>query len=1694
MKKKTKQRILSFILTSSMLLTAPYFPAGAKTAEEVETTETAGTEEMFQAGETIKPGEIILSTENTQEPAQDIPAEEDVTKTGNSAEGTETEQSQTESTEESLPETSQEDSSLQEDTENLPLQEVEEELFSGSPANPVHHCTKKNDGSDYTEWSYVYFGSYPQTEVTGSELTSDIVGASYDANGDAWVDGTKYRRISKIDTNNNGFNGVYSYFGDSTYRYFKWERIKWKVLQNDGSALFVMADKGLDCKDYNEKYAAVTWEDCTLRSWLNNIFYKTAFSDVEQKAVVTQTVTNENNSEYGTEGGNNTIDKAYLLSIGEVSNPSYGFCEDSSTDSASRRVHASDYAYVMGVYYREMFMGGYTDCTWWLRSPGNVSYASAYVPMGGYISHFGSDVRDYSDAVVPALHIKLSSNLWSSADNGTSGEGGSGEKPNTDTGNATVSSLGTKELRRGKEDFLFLYIHGDKESELDAVKNTAEITVSDTSILTAEKGSLSKGIAPTSAGATDAIWTLKLKGLKPGNAKIEVKLKGNIAASCDVTVTTSTGKSPIPVDSNDPAQISKAVAFKLSDYMSDIEGENATIYGPTLDIIGKQFSLFQIDASTKIGTDNLKAEVSYDVEKKLVKVLIGVSTSGKAGIDGTTDNRMCNASWSQEYNQFKSLYKQMTGLEAKKSNGNGTYWNQFQKLKGKMNRFQCKLMVDADMWASGYMEWSYESGELKFSEGGFVEQAALKVGLKQYVPQAPLVYWFISVTADEKGNFLFHKAGDTLAADFSLTPSLAAEIGVGAGKSEGKYQTYIEASMEAILAANIANKDPKLTVNLTGNLHAKAYALGYEFVDETVPFADVQLYPGENSRAFGMRTLAIGDVNDPYKDAKLLSREYLEEPERAAVALSMAGTYMYEQNNIYPYCEPHLFALSGGRFLLLYVGDDGTKSQNNRTSLMYTLYNGSGWSEVKKLAEDGTYVDGISACQDGDKIYVTYRRAKKTFSDNAAIADKAASMDLYEAIFDGTKFGLPVCVNGEANSVMESGQVVCAENGEVTLAWIENTENDIFLGTGKNSLHMRTLKGGIWQPEITVTETGSTITEINIGKVGGTLALVYAVKNSANVSDTTVYSYVGSKASQILSGYSQPGEFRIKGGCLYFLNNDMLYSYDGKKVQQETGISGISNYQIFEAEGKQILLTNVLTASGSELYIAEKTNGSWGPFRQFTSQAGYIRNYDALWDGKTVKAAVNRLEPDAREEGTYKEASLFVTGEEEVYDITADYIYYEETAVSPGKNLPLEIGFTNRGKDTITKAKVVLTDGAGKQVASKELSINLKAGESGTAALNYELPANLADRKLSATLSLGENEPDRENNTVSTEIHYIDLAVKNAKCTMTAEKTLLVTGTIVNQGLEDITNVTAGLYYSNISGEKLDECQEDVLKAGESMEFKSVLPGDMTFSDDSVQMGGLMVYAQSDAEERNYANNEARIVYNSKGEQTNLPDSIPDIPDSGGAQGGDSSAGVVPPQQIETPPADTNPAGGSDNQETQNIKVKKISISGISKKIAAGKKISLKAAVSPKNASNSKVKWKTSSKRYATVNSKGVVTTKKAGKGKTVTITAAAADGSRVKASYKIKLMKHPVKKVKITNGKKTLKAGKTLKLKVKVTTDGKDANKTLKWSTSNKKYATVDKKGKVKAKKAGKGKTVTITAQSTDGTNKKAKVKIKIK
>lgn len=268
---------------------------------------------------------------------------------------------------------------------------------------PEHYCWQGKRKEDVSAWSYVYFGSYPQKEIKGAALTKAIVNASYDKNGNAWVSGVRYHRATENESEH-GFN-----FGSKTYRYFKWEKIRWRVLDGDGTYLAVMADQALDSRSYHSDYQNITWEKCTLRKWLNETFYQTAFTAKERAAIGTAKVTNSKNADYSTKGGNNTSDKIYLLSLQEAGYRSIGFCENSG-ESSSRQIKPTDYAYAMGA---DKDSSGY--CEWWLRSPGHWQKDAAYVGGDGDISSYGSFVHIWGNGCVPMIWLKNSSSLWKEA-------------------------------------------------------------------------------------------------------------------------------------------------------------------------------------------------------------------------------------------------------------------------------------------------------------------------------------------------------------------------------------------------------------------------------------------------------------------------------------------------------------------------------------------------------------------------------------------------------------------------------------------------------------------------------------------------------------------------------------------------------------------------------------------------------------------------------------------------------------------------------------------------------------------------------------------------------------------------------------------------------------------------------------------------------------------------------------------------------------------------------------------------------------------------------------------------------------------------------------------------------------------------------------------------------------------------------
>ena len=176
------------------------------------------------------------------------------------------------------------------------------------------------------------------------------------------------------------------------------------------------------------------------------------------------------------------------------------------------------------------------------------------------------------------------------------------------------------------------------------------------------------------------------------------------------------------------------------------------------------------------------------------------------------------------------------------------------------------------------------------------------------------------------------------------------------------------------------------------------------------------------------------------------------------------------------------------------------------------------------------------------------------------------------------------------------------------------------------------------------------------------------------------------------------------------------------------------------------------------------------------------------------------------------------------------------------------------------------------------------------------------------------------------------------------------------------------------------------------------------------------------------------------------------------------------------------------------VKVAKITLNKTTASVGKGKAMQLTAIVTPTNATNKAVTWKSSNTKIATVSSTGKVTAKAAG---TVTITCMAQDGSGKKATCKVTVteskppVKPTVKVTKVTLNKKTatLSPKETLTLKATVTPTNA-TNKGVIWKSSNTKIATVSSTGRVTAKSAG---TVTITCTAKDGSGKKATCKITV-
>ena len=172
------------------------------------------------------------------------------------------------------------------------------------------------------------------------------------------------------------------------------EPIEWQILTKEGGLTLLISRYGLDGLPYHSSFEEITGEKCWLRQWLNGEFIETAFTDAERDLI--DHVTNKTlpNPEAGTDGGADTEDSIFLLSIEEVARyfPSVKDRTCAATDLAKEKGILVDWV-------------NDDNSFWWLRSTGYSPYSAAIVYSNGLLYMYGSRINS-TRAVRPALWIR----------------------------------------------------------------------------------------------------------------------------------------------------------------------------------------------------------------------------------------------------------------------------------------------------------------------------------------------------------------------------------------------------------------------------------------------------------------------------------------------------------------------------------------------------------------------------------------------------------------------------------------------------------------------------------------------------------------------------------------------------------------------------------------------------------------------------------------------------------------------------------------------------------------------------------------------------------------------------------------------------------------------------------------------------------------------------------------------------------------------------------------------------------------------------------------------------------------------------------------------------------------------------------------------------------------------------------------
>lgn len=861
--------------------------------------------------------------------------------------------------------------------------------------------------------------------------------------------------------------------------------------------------------------------------------------------------------------------------------------------------------------------------------------------------------------------------------------------------------------------------------------------------------------------------------------------------------------------------------------------DSATLEGPTINILGQEVSLFEF----KMAFDNfdLDSKLKYDPEKGIYKIAYGLQSKA----DSTLKTK--------EYAELKEMIRCLGGKTTTAT------WNNYQKMRAKLKRVNLDFGFKFDGYLGGYAEINAHTGEV--IESSIIITAETSTSLK----------WPVSV--------IFLKL--ELVGKFETKLSLVlTEIGQIDANGHIKFTPIIKGGIEAGTKGFNAFGGVSGSLECQLNLPMKSFAEAFsaEFTASVFLEVNILSFSDTFQKELYKTKLFPKDEQPQLLDISPSDVNLaLITPQPSSPSTSRSTNTTTIRENMQIYCQPQIESLGNGNMIMLYIDDSAERSAENRTILMYSIYNGSEWSSPLPVMDDNTGDFAPQVVSDGNGgAHIIWQNMSSVLGDDIDVNDMAETIEIYYTHWNGTGFENTTAITHN-NATYEYMHKIVESEGNLAIIWIENTENVNSSANNTSSIYRRQFVNDTWQNTELIASGYSVISDVSSGYINGVNVVAFSAGTDTSTSGTEnleIYYYDGVLLNQVTNDDIADSSVCILNDALIWTGGNAITRVPCNNLSAKTTLLDSSNNKISSlrtietASSSAILWTQSDNCTLSFYGMTIDSNGEFSNIKPLHVDSGYINGWDAcmLPSGQIEFLYCLVAEEGNSESGKpYGRIDLIQNTANDFVDISVNSIVTYEGEILPGETLDVTATVTNNGSLPVSELNVRVLDENSSVVTTTAVETAIPAGECAEVTVSVPLPQTISKTTYEVeVLPVGNNDISMEDNTAVFTFGYGDISIENID-EIRVENGRKLNVTVKNCGFETIDTASLRFLKGGYSGSLISQNDFTEISPSETVVFSFTVAEDEINSTASGKPSIYYISAETSYEDSNYSNNSREI-------------------------------------------------------------------------------------------------------------------------------------------------------------------------------------------------------------------------------------------